>query len=362
MDMQHKTLFILKKRGTSYGGSSFGVSVPLKSSGLLNSARFVHDMLVRQGKDCKLVEVVDNNDIDREVTMYRPSTVIIEAFWVIPSKFEVLRKRHPTVKWVIRSHSEIPFFAGEGISITWFYEYMKQENVTVAFNTRRTTNEFQMLYALTDTGLTQDEVNRKVIYLPNFYPIGGTIEPYQLDSKDTIDVGCFGAIRPFKNHVLQAVAAIDYAEQHGLNLRFHINSTRIEGNADNHKKNLIAVFDGLDPNRFQLVQHDWLSHEDFTKLVRTMDIGLQMSFTESFNIVAADFVNAGIPIVVSEEIKWVAPLFQADCTSSTDIVTNMKRALWYKKWIAKYLDVNLAGLRNYCESAKNVWIDAVSCN
>lgn len=361
-------LFILKKRGTSYGTGSgcYASCTPscecknvktkvLKSSGLLNSARFVHQMLLGSGITSELVEVVDNNGIDREVTRVKPTHVVIEALWVVPEKFEVLRRLHPDVLWIIRSHSETPFLAGEGISVEWFFRYLNQENVVISFNTPHTTEEFAQLYSYAHPDATPEQVAEKVVYLPNYYPVTGKAEPYRLNKKDAVDVGCFGAIRPLKNHLLQAVAAVEFAARNDLNLRFHINSTRVEGNGDSHKKNVYALFAGLNSPQFQLVEHGWLDHEEFSTLVRTMDIGLQMSFTESFNIVTADFVNAGIPVVVSDEIDWVHPWFQATTTDSNDIVDKMERALMYKKYLGRLFDPNRSRLQDFSKTSKRIW-------
>ena len=84
MKPEKKVLFILKERHTSH--SNFMTI----SSGLFNSASFVVDMLNKNGIESHLVEVKDNNSIDREVTKYKPTHVVIEAkftqrssgFWV----------------------------------------------------------------------------------------------------------------------------------------------------------------------------------------------------------------------------------------------------------------------------------------
>lgn len=152
-----KILFILKKREESTEDYTYGVS-----TGLLHSASFVKDMLVRSDMDSKLVVVNDNNDIDREVTLYRPTHVIIEALWVVPEKFEVLRKLHPTVKWIVRIHSETPFLANEGIAMDWIFKYVDMENVYVAVNSDQFASDIkQMLW---------DPEKDKIIYLPNYYP------------------------------------------------------------------------------------------------------------------------------------------------------------------------------------------------
>jgi len=46
-----------------------------------------------------------------------------------------------------------------------------------------------------------------------------------------------------------------------------------------------------------------MDHSDFISIVKSMDIGMQVSLSESFNIVAADFVSNGIPLVGSPDIE-----------------------------------------------------------
>src|SRR5712671_1819959 len=115
-----KVLFVCKKNEGSGGYSVMG-----KRSGLFNSTRFVAEALVEHGVDAKVVEVVDNNCIDREAFAFKPDIVIIEALWVVPSKFAVLRRLHPGVKWFVHLHSNAPFLALEGVAIEWITEYSR---------------------------------------------------------------------------------------------------------------------------------------------------------------------------------------------------------------------------------------------
>ena len=135
---KNKMLFILKKRN-NYGDlpGVYGYSI---SSGLFNSANFMKTMMEENGYETKIVEVVDNNGIDKEVHLFKPDYVIIEALWVVPEKFEVLHKLHPNVKWIIRIHSETPFLSNEGVGIGWISEYPKYDNVYLSFNSKRTKN------------------------------------------------------------------------------------------------------------------------------------------------------------------------------------------------------------------------------
>ena len=77
-----KILFILKKRNIYSDGSYSTVD-----SGLFNSAKFVNEMLQTNDVDSTLVQVVDNNEIDKYCSIHKPDIVIIEAIWVVPSKF-----------------------------------------------------------------------------------------------------------------------------------------------------------------------------------------------------------------------------------------------------------------------------------
>ena len=145
-----------------------------------------------------------------------------------------------------------------------------------------------------------------------------------MKSSNIINVSCFGALRPLKNQLSQALAAIQFADSHGYRLQFHINATRTEQQGQNILKNLRGVFGSLD--RHQLVEHPWMDHADFMKVLRDeIDLGMQVSYTETYNIVAADHIAAGVPIVTSSEVRFVLPIFHADPNSVPSMV---RRLIW----------------------------------
>lgn len=329
-----KVLFICKKRHIY----SQKHKVPI-SSGLLNSARFVVDMLNSRGVEASLVDVVDNNGIDKEVTKYNPTHVIIEALWVVPEKFEVLTKLHPKVKWIIRLHSEIPFLANEGIAVEWLYAYAKYKNVRIASNSE--TSVSALTYML----------NKPVMYLPNYYELTDT-DKVACSDKGPIHIGCFGAIRPLKNQFMQALAAIEFGNSLHKTIHFHINATRVEGKGDPILKNIENLF--ANNPKHKLIKHEWLSHSEFVDVVKTMDIGMQVSYSETFNIVTADFVNNNIPVVVSPEIFWVADMFKADPNSLKGIISKLK-FVWKSRKL-KISKLNRLKLRMYNSNSVDAWL------
>ena len=351
--MTTRVLFILKYRELDYQNQDENKSWAYTkglSSGLLNSAKFVCDMLkTLPDVESHLVQVTDNNDIDREVTKYRPTHVIIEAYWVIPEKFHILSRLHPKVKWIIRNHSNVPFLANEGIAFGWTLEYLKIHNVFVSCNHQNAHDDFRQLAKAMGVEKAED----KLIYLPNYYPLDATEPNHRTRCKNVLDIGCFGAIRPLKNHMTQALAAVEYAREQKQHLKFHINGNRVEGNGAPILKNLREMFSRL-PNA-DLVEHAWLTHQEFLDLVGSMDIGLQVSYTETFNIVAADFVSCDVPIITSPEIFWVHPVFYADPNSTRSIICAMNRARALKKVMPFVTRLNQGRLEKYNEKSCHAW-------
>jgi hypothetical protein len=346
--MKNKVLFILKRR-EDYNPEKHNPKG--LSTGLYNSAMFMVDMLLNSGIDTHIEVAVDNNCIDRLVTKHRPTHVIIEALWVVPEKFYVLSKLHPTVQWIVRLHSETPFIAGEGIAMDWVGDYLDLSKVVIAVNAPRIFTELKT-FAKAKRYWYESELNKKIIYLPNFYPNNYKIKKHQLD-KYWVDVACFGAVRPLKNHLLQAHAALKFAKSVGKQLRFHINGGRIEGKGDAVMSNLRAMFEHLSDSQHQLIIHEWAPREEFLEICASMDIGLQCSLSETFNIVSADLISQGVPVVGSKEIPWACRLFNADPTDSGNIAKMMRRAHNYPKFNVYR---NQHNLDKYTSVTKSLWL------
>lgn len=342
-----KILFVLKRKENYNENIDKHIGV---TTGLYNSASFVNNMLVSNKINSSMVVVTDNNDIDREITKHKPTHVIIEALWVVPTKFDILQKLHPTVTWIIRLHSEMPFMAGEGMAMDWVGEYANFRNVVISCNAPRMLADVRFFLSHKN-GWDNETVNRKVIYLPNYYPTTYKHKIYN-NNKEHIDIGCFGAVRPLKNHMLQAFAAIRFAEKIGKKLHFHINVGRLEMNGDPVLHNLRGLFQHLLDNGHRLITHEWTHRDDFLKLCEQMDIGMQVSFSETFNIVGADLISQGVPLVSSSEIPWTHPKFNAIPTDSANIYDKLQ--LTYHN-VSKNVAFNQELLTKYVDETCEIW-------
>lgn len=331
-----RILFIAKRQHT-YGHYGYA------SSGLNHSAQFVVDMLVHAGLEAKLVEVVDNNSIDKEVFDYKPNIVVIEALWAVPDKFKVLARLHPHVKWIVRGHSELPFLANEGVAIDWLFDYLWHPNVYIAFNAPGIAEDFKSLVA---------SIHRhKVLYLPNYYPLKWHREK---NHSEHLNIGSFGAVRPMKNQLVQAVAAVRYADSIGKKLKFHINGTRCEQGGQQILKNLRGLFRNT---RHTLVEHDWLKRQGFLHLAAKMDFALAVSMSETFCITAADAVSVGVPLICSAEIPWAAQNSIVPTTNVDAIVKKLHELGPFKRWILTL--ANKFNLCKYSRESRKIWLNTL---
>jgi hypothetical protein len=306
-------------------------------------------MLNQESISAKLVQVRDNNDIDREVCRFNPEVVVTEALWVVPEKFDELHKLHPRVWWVIRGHSEIPFLAQEGIAVDWITRYLRQPNVIVAANSDRSYSDFEAVAH--SIGLAESS---KVAYLPNYFPLAPSRKHGKLMSESHLDMACLGAIRPLKNQLIQAIAALRFARKEGKFLCFHMNTSRAETGGESVCKNVRALFHRAKEGR--LVEHEWLSRSEMLDLLLACDAGMQVSYSETFNLVAAEMVNLGLPVVGSSAIPWLSHFSVADPNDSLDIASKLA-FVTSPMGRASSCFLNRHGLAKHCEEAKRIWLE-----
>lgn len=302
------------------------------SPGLENSVEFIVEMLQAAGVVANIAQVIDGNGIETVVVKYKPDVVVLEAIWCPPYKLQELVSLYPKIQWVVRVHSDIPFLASEGMAISWLQQYSKIAGVQLAVNKTEVEDSFEAL------GLNP-------IVLSNYYPT--SFQP-MTNAGATFKVGCFGAIRPLKNQLIQAVAAIDVAKALGRTLEFYMNVARTEQCGDPVAKNLQAALGS------SLFVVPWLDRADFLELLKTMDLSLQVSFSETFNIVSADAVNVGIPMVVSKDISWADERTQVPAENYERIVETIEFVLGPKR--DQIIDGSRARLVEHSDRAQKQWL------
>jgi hypothetical protein len=85
-----------------------------------------------------------------------------------------------------------------------------------------------------------------------------------------------------------------------------------------------------------------------------MDMGLQISLSESFNLVSADFVKNHVPILVSDEIDWLPKQVKIRATSESGKIARMMRYVWH--YYHPHIDRSCArALDSYNNHAAAAW-------
>jgi hypothetical protein len=327
--MSSKILFLVKDQNIGYG----------VTYGLRNSARMVAEALRAEGYDAEVRYAIDGNDIDRIVTNEDPGQVILEALWATPEKLAELVSipRHSWRRWIVRMHSTAPFIACETLALTWLNGYSEVPGIVISANDKRFVEDLK-------------EAGYNAALTPNVYPLIGDEPDVKRNpvERGAVHVSCFGATRLLKNQLQQGFAAVRYAKEKGVDLRFHVNSCLVE-NGNCILTNLRAL---MQKAGAELVEHQWRTHHDFLEVVRAIDIGMQVSFTESFNIVAADHVACAVPLVVSGDVTWMPPDTKVMCTDTEDIV---RRMMYIDRWPSRVTHESWIALRKHNSWAMEKW-------
>lgn len=240
---------------------------------------------------------------------------VIEAPWIPTARLNEIISTFPDVQFAVRCHSQIGFLQVEAGAIGLLIEQASLQDASLNFhlagNAARFCEFFRKAY------------HHKIDYLPNLYDIGGIERFHHHAPGSTLRIGSFGATRLMKNHTTAAAAALLIGRRRRANIEFHISVNREESG-----KGVLAalrkMFEGL--NWAKLVEVPWMPWPKFRVFVGSMDLCLQLSWSETFNIVTADAAAEQVPSVISDAIDW-APKSWVAATDDPDEAARVGDAL-----------------------------------
>lgn len=268
---------------------------PCQYTGLINNASHCEKLLEGHGISATVASLTEIGVFDRWISKVQPRVVVIGAPCIKPDSLQALAKKHRSVTWVQRIHSNMAWLQ---ISSKQFQTCLALLDLTKLPNVRYATVSMDEAKRWSSAGLN-------VIGMPNVYegaiadtPLPGP-EPW-----DNVRLSAFFAVRLLKNpgaHVLAAATVDRHVRAQGRpRVKLHIQGQR----ADSPQyidcvKRLANACD------LHLPIEDYRPHDVFVAwLPENIHVGLQLSMTESFNYVAIEHLAAGIPIVTSEAIPF----------------------------------------------------------
>lgn len=251
-------------------------------------------------------------DIEKILRQHPEIThAIIQAPWLDVNSLGSLLFEFPQVKFAVICHSQIGFLQVEAGAVKLIREYLMLQDESINFSFASNSKRFK--------DFVKKAYNSACAYLPNMYELERPSKGKKKRQNDSslLRIGSFGAIRLLKNHSTAAAAALELARKRGVDLEFWMSTQREE-----HGKGVLQMiqnlFAGL--NWAKIVENPWQSWAAFRHTVGHMDLNMQISATETFNLVSADSVAEGVPIVGSESIEWLPNNWVAKIDDIGDVV------------------------------------------
>lgn len=264
-----------------------------------------------------IVDVHGVRGVDRIAQVIHTSPgithVMLEAPWLQTEEIYSLIGEFPRIEFSMRVHSQFGFLQVEAGAVRLLREQLHVQQLTSNFvvsgNSRRFCDAVRKAYGI------------ECLYLPNLYDCVHAARRYRsVHTGRLLKIASFGAIRILKLHTTAAAAALIAARARGCDLEFYIN----QGREENGKGVIQAIenlFQGL--CWAKVIQVPWQPWPLFRSVISTMDACIQVSATETFNIVTADAACEGVPSVVSEAIEWVPENWKACADDPCDIAQTL---------------------------------------
>ncbi len=278
---------------------NFAAHAGISHIGLGVSALKNAEYLNARGYDAIVIAAKHNVDVVDAIRKYELTHVVISAPWLSSLDIDTMVRHFTNVKFGIVAHSNIGFLQADPGALQLLRKYVlisrEVPNLYVGGNSLIFAKWFSEVY------------ESKFLLLPNLYEVYG--RECQEFSRDLIRIGTFGAIRPQKNVMTSAAAAMLLSKHTGRPVEFNVSTGREDGGGGvilNAIRQMMIHVPGV-----ELVERHWSNWIEFKRTVRDMDILFQMSYTESFNMVTADGISEGVPSVTSDAIVWVPESWKA---------------------------------------------------
>jgi glycosyltransferase involved in cell wall biosynthesis len=256
---------------------------------------------------------LDNDRETQAVHRHVPiSHVVISAPWIPTLDIQKLIAVNFDIEFAVNSHSNIGFLQADPNALRLLREDSQLEQQFSNFHVAGISARFVEWWERTYQTI--------MYWLPNLYPIDPCKIPHKMwsGSAGVLRIGCFGAIRPYKNVLTAAAAALEIAVRLRVDdLEFSVSGGREEGGTGTILAAIREMYSGVP--RAHLVVNNWQSWPEFLRTVGAQDLLLQVSYSEGFNMVTADGVAMGVATVVSDAITWAPPQWIALSDSASDV-------------------------------------------
>ena len=313
MTTKHTHLAIIYK--------NFASNVGISHIGLGNAGVNIAKVLKKHGIQTTVFAANNLQEVTARLKAVQPTHVVISAPWLKSNEIISLLNEFPLTEFVVNFHSNVGFLQADTQGVKLMREYIdieqSRQNFRISGNSQRFAQWLRSAYCC------------PCLLLPNMYYLDySTHSNHHKTYKEggILKIGAFGSIRPLKNFMSAAAAALQIKNNLKVDTEFYINSGRAEGGGDTVRRSIEEMVHGI-PG-FEIREVPWVNWPAFRDVIRNVNLLLQPSYTESFNMVTADGIAEGVPSVVSEAIDWVPSNWVASADDVHDIATVGERLLF----------------------------------
>lgn len=329
--------FVYKNFAANPGVSHIGLGVSA-----LNNAKIFH----KQGIQASVWPVKYPHEIQTYIdraNMKNPVThIVIAAPWIPTPTLHQIVHSNLDIKFAVNCHSNVGFLQADTNGVKLLREYIDLQKGSLNFHVAGNSKKFCLW--LRQAFATACD------YLPNMYYLDDTVDANKpLWNGGVLRIGAFGATRPQKNIASMAGAALAISKELKCDVEFYVSGGRTEGGGNTILNAVRAML--VNEPGITLKELNWASWPQFRSLIRTMHLLLQVSYTESFNMVTADGVAEGVPSVVSDAIDWAPKYWQAFSDDVCDIA-RVGRQLIFDRSAAKD---GLRALEQHNRDSFEIW-------
>jgi len=272
--------------------------------------------------------------------------VIIEAAFISVENVGVLTRQFGNTEFSCRIHSQVAFLQCEPQAISMIRDYVRLQDHTLNFrlsvNSDRIGTFLEQVYG------------SSILLLPNLYFIDNPQIRTFREPASLLRVGSFGALRLMKNHATGVSAALMMASVHRRDLEFYLSVGREEGGGNSILAAVRNLFTGVPFGKLREIP--WSNWSDFRHIIANLDLHMQLSVSETYNITTADACAQGVPTVCSGALDWTPASWHADI----DDVSDIARVGWALLTDPYACARGLAGLTNYNKMSLSKWMDWLS--
>jgi len=291
---------------------NFAANKSISHIGLGVAALNTCKVLRANGMPCEVWPIIDPSDLRKKINLAhdKPTHVVISAPWIATESLASLCMLFPDTEFLVNCHSNVGFLQADSNGVKLLREGLDLEmalpNFKIAANSKKMVRWIE------------DAYGNPVVYAPNLYYLDPRHAYHHKPWKHGhLKIGVFGATRPQKNIMSAVGAAIEISHQLKAQTEIWMSTGRLEGGG----LTILRAVQELtrDLPLVTLKESGWKTWPQFRRLVSSMHLLLQPSYTESFNMVTADGIAEGVPTVVSEAIDWTPGSWEADVDDVFDI-------------------------------------------